>query len=151
MQIKKSRGFTIIELIVVIAIIAVLASIVLVNVTQYLNKGKNAAIKGNMSTMVTNSAVYFDANSALFGSSFIAATDYTVPDAATDSANGTGTMVKFGSTTTQAWCSCSPINTTTGSGAESGTYCVDSTGYKKVTATVCATRCLSAAAAFCAD
>ncbi len=37
---KKQLGFTIIELIVVIAIIAVLAGIVLVNVTQYANKSK---------------------------------------------------------------------------------------------------------------
>ena len=32
---KNKKGFTIIELIIVIAIIAVLAAIVLVNVTQY--------------------------------------------------------------------------------------------------------------------
>ncbi len=36
------KGFTIIELIVVIAIIAVLAGIVLVSVTQYINKSKEA-------------------------------------------------------------------------------------------------------------
>ena len=47
---NKSKGFTIIELIVVIAIIAVLATIVLVNVTQYINRGKDAAIKGNLSS-----------------------------------------------------------------------------------------------------
>jgi len=45
---QKREGFTIIELIVVIAIIAVLAAIVLVNVTQYINKSKDAAIKGEM-------------------------------------------------------------------------------------------------------
>ena len=33
---KNKKGFTIIELIIVIAIIAVLAAIVLVNVTQYI-------------------------------------------------------------------------------------------------------------------
>ena len=47
---QKSKGFTIIELLVVIAIIAVLAAIVLVNVTQYINKGKDAAIKGNLTS-----------------------------------------------------------------------------------------------------
>ena len=40
---NKQKGFTIIELIVVIAIIAILAAIVMVNVTQYINKGKDAA------------------------------------------------------------------------------------------------------------
>ena len=43
-----SKGFTIIELIVVIAIIAVLAGIVLVNVTQYINKSKDASIEADM-------------------------------------------------------------------------------------------------------
>ncbi|MCX6721887.1 MAG: prepilin-type N-terminal cleavage/methylation domain-containing protein, partial [Candidatus Staskawiczbacteria bacterium] len=51
---NKQKGFTIIELIVVIAIIAVLAGIVLVNVTSYINKSRNAAVKGNLSTMLTN-------------------------------------------------------------------------------------------------
>jgi prepilin-type N-terminal cleavage/methylation domain-containing protein len=60
---NKSKGFTIIELIVVIAIIAVLAGIVLVNVTQYINKGRDVAAEGNLATMLTNGAVFYDANS----------------------------------------------------------------------------------------
>ncbi|MCX6723596.1 MAG: prepilin-type N-terminal cleavage/methylation domain-containing protein [Candidatus Staskawiczbacteria bacterium] len=57
---NKSKGFTIIELIVVIAIIAVLAAIVLVNVTGYISKGKDAAIKANLTSLVTNGATYYD-------------------------------------------------------------------------------------------
>ena len=60
---NKQKGFTIIELIVVIAIIAVLAAIVLVNVTQYINKGRDAAAVGNLATMITNGAVFYDKNS----------------------------------------------------------------------------------------
>ena len=59
MQKINKKGFTIIELIVVIAIIAVLAGIVLVNVTQYINKGKDAAIQtslGGLTTVVTKIA-----------------------------------------------------------------------------------------------
>ena len=41
---NKQKGFTIIELIVVIAIIAILAAIVLFNVTTYLNKGRDGRI-----------------------------------------------------------------------------------------------------------
>lgn len=44
--IENNRGFTIIELIVAIAIIAILSAIVLSNVMPYQNKGKDAAIKG---------------------------------------------------------------------------------------------------------
>ncbi|MFA6190150.1 MAG: prepilin-type N-terminal cleavage/methylation domain-containing protein [Candidatus Staskawiczbacteria bacterium] len=56
---QKSKGFTIIELIVVIAIIAVLAGIVLVNVTQYINKSKDAAIKANLRQIYTVAAEKF--------------------------------------------------------------------------------------------
>ena len=63
-QRKISSGFTIIELLVVVAIIAVLTGIVLVNVTAYITRGRDSAAKGNLATMLTNGAVYFDANSA---------------------------------------------------------------------------------------
>jgi prepilin-type N-terminal cleavage/methylation domain-containing protein len=42
---KNQRGFTIIELIVVIAIIALLSGIVATNVTKYINKAKQARIQ----------------------------------------------------------------------------------------------------------
>ena len=57
---NKSKGFTVIELIVVIVIIAVLATIILFNITAYIAKSKNSAIRGNMATMLTNSSVYYD-------------------------------------------------------------------------------------------
>lgn len=42
------KGFTIIELIVVIAIIAILAAVVMVNVTQYINKSKESATRATV-------------------------------------------------------------------------------------------------------
>lgn len=138
---NTSKGFTIIELLVVVAIIAVLAAIVLVNVTGYINQGKNAAIKGNLTTILTNAAVYYDqfGNYTLFGASV----GYTGPAAAAAAANG-NTVLTYGlnTTTNNSWCSCSVIKTTT---TESGTFCVDSTGYKAVTATACTTRCTNGA------
>jgi prepilin-type N-terminal cleavage/methylation domain-containing protein len=64
---KQDRGFTIIELIVVIAIIAILATIVLSNVTQYVGKGKDAAIKEQASQMITAAADYFANNGTYTG------------------------------------------------------------------------------------
>jgi prepilin-type N-terminal cleavage/methylation domain-containing protein len=135
---NKSKGFTIIELIVVIAIIAVLATIVLVNVTQYINKGKDAAIKGNVATIITNAAVYFDdingGNGDYIG--FSAATNplYTVPAAAITSAGKT--TITGVTTTGDKFCVCATLFDTT-----LGTFCADSSGYKKATNVACATRC----------
>ena len=91
---NKQKGFTIIELIVVIAIIAVLAAIVMVNVTQYIGKSKDAAIKANLDTIRTNAAVYMsdqEKGNGDFGG-FLATAEYTIPAAAV--ATQTGTITK---------------------------------------------------------
>jgi type IV pilus assembly protein PilE len=137
---KSTKGFTIIELMVVVFVIAILAFIVMVNVVGYINKVRNAAVKANLASMVIRSTAYFDTNLNDFGSDFITSPSYAVPATAVQSAdNGNIAPVAFGSTTTQAWCSCAPIYTT---GVESGTLCVDSTGYKRVTTNPCSARCL---------
>lgn len=141
----KSRGFTIIELIVVIAIIAVLAAIVLVNVTQYIAKGKNAAVEGNMATLLTNGAAYFDQNPSSVGLSFAT----NVPTGcgtgsaiqlAVGNANGVAApaikcfgddTVANSGTGTQSWCGYAATIATSSSPA--GFFCVDSTGYKGTT------------------
>lgn len=145
---KSGAGFTIIELLVVVAIIAVLAAIVLVNVTGYINQGKNAAVKGNLATILTNGAVYYDANgnyTAFCGDAYV-----TAPSAAVDAALGitAGTTAALCHPSVaanpiganNAWCTCSTLKATAAEPAGS-TFCVDSGGYKKVTPTACATRC----------
>ena len=59
---KNQQGFTIIELIVVIAIIAVLAGIVISNVVQYEKRGKDAAIKAQISEIRTAGTDFFSNN-----------------------------------------------------------------------------------------
>ncbi|MCX6721018.1 MAG: prepilin-type N-terminal cleavage/methylation domain-containing protein [Candidatus Staskawiczbacteria bacterium] len=56
---SKNKGFTIIELVVVIAIIAILAAIVIVNVSSYIAQAKDAVIKAEMSSLVTMGANYY--------------------------------------------------------------------------------------------
>lgn len=144
---KLLTGFTIIELIVVVAIIAVLAAIVLVNITSYINKGKNAAIKGNLSSIMTNAIVYFDNNGNY--TSFCTSPNATLPNiAANNASNGTAVC---NVSSNDYWCDCSPMKVTTEEPANS-TFCVDFTGYKKVTQNVglCATRCPAATGA-CID
>jgi len=126
---RNQKGFTIIELIVVIAIIAVLAAIVLVNVTQYVAKGKNSAIKGNMASLMTNAATYFDENPGKTGSDFVGnstvgcGTNSPIKNAVTGAG---GNLVCYGSTDSESWCATSSLL-----GNESAqSWCVDSTGYK---------------------
>jgi type IV pilus assembly protein PilA len=144
----QKEGFTIIELIVVIAIIAVLAAIVLVNVTTYINKARNAAVRGNMATLLTNAATYFDQNSGKFGSDFKANatigcgwTVTTGPNSpiqiAVASANGTNitttvAITCVGDTASQAWCGSAATLAQSSPTLAASTFCVDSTGYKGV-------------------
>ena len=122
---KKSKGFTIIELLVVVAIIAVLASIVLVNVTSYIAKGKDASIKGNLATIRTNAAVLYEGTNPSSYATFITTgctaghSTFMSPRAAITSAGGT---VDCPTASATAWCVKSTLNV-------SGSWCVDSTGY----------------------
>src|SRR3989338_9044145 len=108
MTIKKSKGFTIIELLVVVAIIAVLAAIVLVNVTAYINQGKNASIKGNLATVLTNGAVYYDSNGSYSG--FCSNVYFTNTSDAIGAAGGSA-ICNVNATST-AWCACSTLKVT---------------------------------------
>ncbi len=137
---QKQKGFTIIELLVVVAIIAVLTGIVLVNVTSYINKGKDAAIKGNQSTLLTNGAVHLDTNGnySTFCSANMVATK-PIYDAINSAAGAAPTCTVAAGNA--AWCACSVLKVTSGN-----TFCVDSTGAKKETATACASECPAAGA-----
>lgn len=61
---NKRNGFTIIELIVVIAIIAVLASIVMVNVTSYIQKSRVSSLIANFKEFQIVSAKYYEETGA---------------------------------------------------------------------------------------
>ena len=133
---NKSKGFTIIELIVVIAIIAVLAGIVLVNVTSYINKGKDSAITGNLASIMTNAAVYFDTNGTY--ATFCASPSAAVPLAAADAANdgnATANQLTDCNDSDTAWAACGQLK------VSDNYFCVDSTGAKKTigTRTTCVT------------
>ena len=137
----SAGGFTIIELIVVIAIIAVLAAIVLVSVTQYINKSKDAAVKANLSSLVTNSAIYFEQNPSGNGIDFEqdlsigcgGGTDGVSPIGKAVNAAG-GILQCLGQASGQIWAVCSKLHETV---VEDGyeidlVFCVDYTGVKKV-------------------
>ena len=64
---KKAKGFTLIESIVVVVIIAVLAVIVSVNVVQYVGKAKNAGIKGAMNKLSPVALIYYQKHQYSYG------------------------------------------------------------------------------------
>lgn len=68
---KKNKGFTLIELLVVIAIIGILASIVLASLSNARDKGKDASVKSQLSSMRAQAELYFTNK----GSYYISETD----------------------------------------------------------------------------
>ena len=58
----KNQGFTLIELVVVIAIIASLSGIILFSVTQYISKGKDSNISGNLAVLIPAGEVFYNGN-----------------------------------------------------------------------------------------
>jgi prepilin-type N-terminal cleavage/methylation domain-containing protein len=138
-----SKGFTIIELIIVIAIIAVLAAIVLINVTTYINKGKSAAIKGNLDIIATNSALFYtNAGGSYTGLCRDASVTNPLtaiakilgkPMPMTNNPLTTGAGTNDGKcyNNSDAWCACAiemPYNDAAGNNTY---FCIDSTGNKK--------------------
>jgi len=63
-----NKGFTIIELVVVIAIISTLYGIILFSVSQYLNKGKDSNIYGNLSVLIPAGEVFYGGNNNSYNS-----------------------------------------------------------------------------------
>ena len=109
----------------VIAIIAVLAAIVLVNVTQYINKSKDANIKGNLGTIQTQaSALAADANNSITAATLNANPTITQAENQIKNYNG-GTAVTIISDGNGTWCISSALVTDTANSP----WCVDNTGY----------------------
>jgi len=134
----KSKGFTIIELIIVIAIIAILAGIIMVNVNTYIKKGNDSRILQQLRTVQTD--VLSSAISAL-GITFTSATPCASNDSWTDITTnlqkGGATKATCAAKTTDGkFCACvqSLADTTK-------YYCVDNTQTKINTTTSCIVAC----------
>ena len=68
------KGFTLIELIVVIAIIAILSGLILFSVSMYINKGKDSNVSGNLAVLIVPGETYYNSNGASGYSGFCSST-----------------------------------------------------------------------------
>ena len=147
---NKQKGFTIIELIVVVAIIAVLAGIVMVSVVTYINKGKNAAIIGNLDTITKGGTIYFASNNSYTGGleDFCDSSYVTGPRSAIINAGSNEDEFRCRNSD-GTWCACATLL-----GGSNDTFCVDYTGYKKeinLEGVFCDSRCKDEDTKYCAD
>ena len=135
---KKNKGFTLIELLVVIAIIGILSSVVLASLNTARNKGADAAVKANFSSIRAQAELFYDTNSRYNADGTTAVTLCTTANTMYTDANITraiaqivansasGTMTCTTSADGQKWAA--QISALKGAG---GTWCVDNSGWAK--------------------
>ncbi|MBI2409588.1 type II secretion system protein [Candidatus Kaiserbacteria bacterium] len=137
------KGFTLIELLVVIAIIGILSAVVLASLNTARNKGSDAAIQADLSSVRSQAAIYFNENGN-YGTVTEATTGCTAPNtffvldttvatqvAAAENANGTTLGVVCNTAANgEAYAVSAALV------ANSGSYfCIDSAGVATTTAT----------------
>jgi len=139
----KKTGFTVIELVVVVAILAVLSTVVAGNLVTYIAKANEATIKGNMSTIASSATAFFDREGE-WNNVFVAENNPTAANAmrSINSIIAPNTIVTALKSDNSFWCACSVLVQRGGSqGISLNSYCVDSRGYRKESSGPCPLRC----------
>jgi prepilin-type N-terminal cleavage/methylation domain-containing protein len=144
----KNKGFTLIELMISISIIAVLSAIVMFSVTQYVNKGKDSNVSGNLAVLVPAGEVYYDIENTnngdgyngfcLSGSAVNAFKQISIPTELVDCSNDPnhpGICCNVEPSNQNAWAACAQEFTN-----NNKAYCVDSRGIKNE---ICNSHCTS--------
>lgn len=133
-KIKKFfRGFTIIEVIVAVSVIGVLASILVVSVSSYINKSKDSKIKAEISEIIGGAGMYYAENFTINGYDIPGSFD--LASSGSDyvfSTNGSDAYVVYAklSTSDNYWCADSTGNSAElESSPDAGVYaCISGSG-----------------------
>ncbi len=139
---KKNKGFTLIELFVVIAIIGILASVVLASLNTARDKGANASVKSNLNNMRAQAELVYDNASPNSYATVCSDANVTKAlEAARVSSGALTTTVAFATAETATSVACQSQSTSwviqaplKGTGA--GYWCVDSSGKSQAEAAV---------------
>lgn len=131
-QKKYSLGFTLLELLVVVAIIAILASISMVAISDSQNKSKNSKIKSQISNLRRVTEVYYTSNNNTYGSTVSNCTSGMFADTTNDVAKFV-TIANYPSGTTLACYASSTAWAVSSTLFGGGYWCTDSTGANKQT------------------
>lgn len=124
---SKQKGFTLLELIIVVVIILILATMVAFVVEHFVDKGKDTAIKADLISIMATASSMGDLNPDFSG--FCDNEDVQKSENAIDAIFGSSNTTTCVDSSTK-WCACAPLFT-------SGVYCVDSSGKKMETTTCC--------------
>ncbi len=99
MKTRKSNGFTLIELAIVLAVVAILAAVASVRFANITGRAGDAAVEATAASVRSAYTIYVANNSAVPGCDQLAA---ELPNLVYDTTNNTGTVSSSGSITTVA-------------------------------------------------
>jgi len=99
-ELKKKRGFTLIELMITVAIVAILAAIAYPSYQQYVLRGNRGAAQGAMMEIASRQQQFLLANRAYASKSELETSGYALPSDVSsrydyDVTLGTGTLPTF--------------------------------------------------------
>ncbi len=137
------RGFTLIELIVVIAIISILSAVVISNIGNARDRSANASVKANLNSLRAMIAIFYDANGnygtagvngCTSGGMFNSTSPNDISGAiseALQSSGHTGGIYCRSNTSTNQWAIAVPLRPLTGNNSTQQAWCVDFRGISK--------------------
>ena len=121
------KGFTLVELAVVIVIIVILSGLILASVTQYINKGKDSSVFGNLVILIPAGEGYYNVENATSGDGYHGFCSSTVATRAFSQmpTNTTHHCNENSTNNYQSWAACAKEFANS-----LNAYCVDSRGIK---------------------